>query len=67
MNLKWIYGIGAGVATTIIGAIGVSMWNDAHDWFKARNQDHQVLEQLLWKDEFLNGKIPEAPVTWPKK
>lgn len=74
---KWMMGL----ATTVIGAMSaigmhfVTNWvdkvNGDHETLSrvnisTINADHDTLKQLWWKDQYLNGPLPAAPVAAPK-
>lgn len=56
-----------GIATTsLIGLCGI-IGTTVSEWVHERNADHEILKQLWWKDYYLNGPVPAAPVNPPKK
>lgn len=72
---KWLIGVLSAVGTTLVTASltwFVSRTNDDHELVRQISpvrieSDHETLRQLWWKDQYINGQIPGAPVTAPKK
>lgn len=60
---KWLIGI----ATAAILGIGGMATHRITDWIDRVDADHETLKQMWWKDYYLNGPLPAAPVTPPKK
>lgn len=65
--MKWLLGI----AGTVVAAGILSVCGLTYGWFCDVNKDRRTFEKFMeasaWRDYYLNGDIPEAPVKWPPK
>jgi len=62
MNRTAIWLAGAAM-TVVMGLLGTLVTG----WVQNRNADHEIILELVFKDKYLHGSDPVAPVTAPTK
>lgn len=58
MNAKTAIWLASAAMTIVMGLIGTFVTG----WVQERNTDHEVLRELVFKDRYLHGADPIAPV-----